>query len=1198
MTVDRQPVTHRPIMPRFRGENGDDAPRREAIRRGRREKEKVLGAREILRRCAWLDHHLVFWSGQAEQTNCERLAGFRPVTTLIINRLQRRPAGIYSVGLNYDLPAASGEIRTSQLAKRINPLVTSAKLVTGKLIATTTYALQAAKRYPKALPKLVSEPVDTWCARRISQLKSVGSALSALAPVNQSDLSAFTLDESCWMLGAQNGGRGQLLKLLLRDGALETATSPHEPGIRCAAFMLGQLGMPQPHPDPTLNALGRLGKRLSHWPLQLVFRLSEPVDFERRLSRSANLRCDIINTPRMALLAEEFFFAASSKRFDLLSLLPELPDFVNSAGMAGRGASPWSMTWFGLAGRLCPVGEPGKVLSRLAVWLGHCRTNVAPEHDAAFRFAIFCLESAAGAGGWNPSGRNCMIRELSRLGKTFFQALSRDRPYKSDHPLLHNWIEFADPALRFLARLTDFDLRELDTLWNRVDLALSAAVLENNPALLPDYRQWLQDLPQSYHVAGRAWSWRCVFLLPNHTLARRILQWTRGVPLEGSPDFSWDHLARIASTFAEFHEIWIDDPDPRDTPKARQDFLLTHDCLWDEFLREIFTRVREFGSRDLADAIEAREPSLIAAYFWHLETNEDPSPLFKLVAKLVADAERSAQNNGERMVGVSYPLFESEVQIHTAVRLAGGDLSRFIPVLEACKGHDDLFSYQHSPYQGWNQLEHFTEVREALCDCVGEVELAPRIIKLLSRLCLIIRLRSDQNVAEELKAWLNPPDSHASPRQFSAAIQNVIDQISYFRNKAKHQKSVPKAIRKVLELPNSLRSEREHLLRRSKKLSLSEAETQRLEKIEERLSRPDRLCHWQEGELNRILEKHLRYARVEALEATVHSVVQHHWSQMKTETQVDLEDPDWENAILFAYTITKNRRILRRVLKERATGKTDWILRHAANRKYLEDLEARGFKQAAAWMESRELTRRVDGETWSVRTESDPIKILQMGNLFKTCLGLQGCNNFSTVANAVEVNKRVLYVRNGREQIIGRKLIFVNRQGILFGCESYGSGWDDESEFAGRPWIKILLDLLSLEIAREAGFKLADQRRQSKLEKDGDDDIAKDLAIFAKWYFDGFEEFDWWLRELSQKRTPTADRVAGMIEDSLGSSRKGRIAASLRYLLHLNDAALDLMESPSIHRALNKVPNDLLNNAARHAQCAELRTRFNAFVTD
>src|SRR5206468_12716541 len=85
----------------------------------------------------------------------------------------------------------------------------------------------------------------------------------------------------------------------------------------------------------------------------------------------------------------------------------------------------------------------------------------------------------------------------------------------------------------------------------------------------------------------------------------------------------------------------------------------------------------------------------------------------------------------------------------------------------------------------------------------------------------------------------------------------------------------------------------------------------------------------------------------------------------------------------------------------------------------------------------------VPGGRLHVYLERDPLRVLQMGNLFDTCLSFGGVNTFSTIANACELNKRVVYARDGLGRIAGRKLIGVTGEGTLFGFRTY-TGLHDE----------------------------------------------------------------------------------------------------------------------------------------------------------
>jgi hypothetical protein len=62
-----------------------------------------------------------------------------------------------------------------------------------------------------------------------------------------------------------------------------------------------------------------------------------------------------------------------------------------------------------------------------------------------------------------------------------------------------------------------------------------------------------------------------------------------------------------------------------------------------------------------------------------------------------------------------------------------------------------------------------------------------------------------------------------------------------------------------------------------------------------------------------------------------------------------------------------------------------------------------------------------------------------MGNYFDTCLSFQGFNSFATVVNACDLNKRVVYARDKKGKVVGRKLIGINDRGELVIFKTYSS---------------------------------------------------------------------------------------------------------------------------------------------------------------
>ncbi|HEV8633466.1 MAG TPA: hypothetical protein VG370_04385 [Chloroflexota bacterium] len=69
--------------------------------------------------------------------------------------------------------------------------------------------------------------------------------------------------------------------------------------------------------------------------------------------------------------------------------------------------------------------------------------------------------------------------------------------------------------------------------------------------------------------------------------------------------------------------------------------------------------------------------------------------------------------------------------------------------------------------------------------------------------------------------------------------------------------------------------------------------------------------------------------------------------------------------------------------------------------------------------------------------ETDPLRILPMGNYVDTCLSFGGINAFATVANACVLNKRVVYAAADAGRVLGRKLIGLTAEGKLVGFRTY-----------------------------------------------------------------------------------------------------------------------------------------------------------------
>jgi len=344
---------------------------------------------------------------------------------------------------------------------------------------------------------------------------------------------------------------------------------------------------------------------------------------------------------------------------------------------------------------------------------------------------------------------------------------------------------------------------------------------------------------------------------------------------------------------------------------------------------------------------------------------------------------------------------------------------------------------------------------------------------------------------------------------------------------------------------------------------LTRSSEKRLEKLVAYDNDPSLITAWINRDLERAVGGQLGEAKLSALESIASLVIQEYWHKLFPGIAVKVNDDDWSNALRLYIETSSNRSLLKKLLRNEARGDRQWILRLAPNRAFRDKMNALGIDMDA-WLGEFEMTCPVGGDSWTLRAETDPLRVLQMGNLFDTCLSTgKGCA-FSTIANAVEINKRVLFVSNGQGRIIGRKLIGLGLKNdasgssaVMIGFRSYGASEGpnmEETESVRSPWMKILFDVGCLEIAQKIHAKF-------ETNDEGSAKLAEELPLFAKWHDDGHEPFDWWITEpvLSRHIQGLGGRGEFMTRVSEMISRGERREETLRALLWMGEDALEVL---------------------------------------
>jgi len=165
-------------------------------------------------------------------------------------------------------------------------------------------------------------------------------------------------------------------------------------------------------------------------------------------------------------------------------------------------------------------------------------------------------------------------------------------------------------------------------------------------------------------------------------------------------------------------------------------------------------------------------------------------------------------------------------------------------------------------------------------------------------------------------------------------------------------------------------------------------------------------------------------------------------------------------------------------------GVAPWNYRdEPKNVKFVEKLTGQGI-QLKPWLTPDPPVKIVSaaGQPLMLGFETDPMEIMKMGAPFGTCLSPWDFNFFSTIANTLDINKRVLYGRDMKGAIQARCLIALTDGGELLAFHPYAH----DKEFGFR---EIVTEFLT-RLAKRMNTLVIDNGTVSKL-------------VSPEWYDDG-----------------------------------------------------------------------------------------------
>ena len=184
---------------------------------------------------------------------------------------------------------------------------------------------------------------------------------------------------------------------------------------------------------------------------------------------------------------------------------------------------------------------------------------------------------------------------------------------------------------------------------------------------------------------------------------------------------------------------------------------------------------------------------------------------------------------------------------------------------------------------------------------------------------------------------------------------------------------------------------------------------------------------------------------------------------------------------------TENRRPMRRLLHafaQRQATRTRWLA-HPRNEKWLRGQPA---SRTQLWTEGFTIERSLpDLGALHIGPEDDLEALLRMGTDFGTCLSAGSFNSFSTVANALDANKRVIFARDERGRAWARQLLAITDTGHLVCFPVYARRRKKDFEQLFAAYDHTLAHLLHLPIWRSYSA-----------------DLTVAPLLCKDWYDDGF----------------------------------------------------------------------------------------------
>ena len=260
----------------------------------------------------------------------------------------------------------------------------------------------------------------------------------------------------------------------------------------------------------------------------------------------------------------------------------------------------------------------------------------------------------------------------------------------------------------------------------------------------------------------------------------------------------------------------------------------------------------------------------------------------------------------------------------------------------------------------------------------------------------------------------------------------------------------------------------------------------RIENLQRRLVDPVAVSAKRLEHLAIKLRRRTEWEWIEAYDSYCRDCFMQHVASRLSPTQIDpqlLQEPYIELLDAILQLTPHFRRLGVQLLIDRHRFPSNPYKDHPANRRFIEKLAASGLAMEAWHPSDLALEgKTAKGVAYRVGFATEVLDYLQMGALFGTCLSPSEGNFYSTISNAVDINKQVLYGKTEDGQVVGRCLFALNQQGRILTYHRYHRDPEDGFE--------LLVDRFADQLADRMRTRRASRGKVSRL-------------VSSRWYDDG-----------------------------------------------------------------------------------------------